>query len=140
MRSSVEIGERNGLEHLSPENILDQVIQLRPRLARIYVLLLPPNDLGQIRLDEEAHRHAGTIIKIGGLGQEALARVIDETHVERRAQLDELNLIGSAWCTVSSFAGDGPEVMAACVALGLEGVVAKRLPRSTDRAPAARTG
>jgi len=61
-------------------------------------------------------------------------------NVERRAQLDELNLIGSAWCTVSSFAGDGPEVMAACVALGLEGVVAKRLPRSTDRAPAARTG
>ena len=48
-------------------------------------------------------------------------------YVARRARLDELNLIGSAWCTVSSFPGAGPDVMAACVELGLEGVVAKRL-------------
>src|SRR5437868_7935654 len=48
-------------------------------------------------------------------------------YTHRRARLDELNLIGSAWCTVSSFPAVGADVMAACIELELEGVVAKRL-------------
>ena len=45
---------------------------------------------------------------------------------ERRGLLEELELNGPAWCTVSSFAGLGPELFAAVHNLGLEGVVAKR--------------
>jgi bifunctional non-homologous end joining protein LigD len=46
---------------------------------------------------------------------------------ERRAMLEALHLQGPAWCTVSAFEGAGAEVFAACTALGLEGLVAKRL-------------
>jgi bifunctional non-homologous end joining protein LigD len=46
---------------------------------------------------------------------------------ERRTMLEELQLTGPAWCTVLSVIGDGPELMAACGQLGLEGLVAKRL-------------
>jgi bifunctional non-homologous end joining protein LigD len=48
-------------------------------------------------------------------------------YVERRALLEGLMLTGPAWCTVLSVVGDGPELMAACGQLGLEGLVAKRL-------------
>jgi bifunctional non-homologous end joining protein LigD len=48
-------------------------------------------------------------------------------YVERRAPLEGLGLTGTAWCTVLSVVGDGPELMAACGQLGLEGLVAKRL-------------
>ena len=41
--------------------------------------------------------------------------------------LEELQLTGPAWCTVLSVVDDGPELMAACGQLGLEGLVAKRL-------------
>jgi bifunctional non-homologous end joining protein LigD len=46
---------------------------------------------------------------------------------DRRQRLEGLELQGPAWCTVSSFPGAGPELFAACHALGLEGLVAKRL-------------
>lgn len=45
----------------------------------------------------------------------------------RRELLEDLHLQGPAWCTVSSFDGAGAEVFAACQALGLEGLVAKRI-------------
>jgi bifunctional non-homologous end joining protein LigD len=45
----------------------------------------------------------------------------------RRMILEDLDLQGPAWCTVSSFPGAGPELFAACHALGLEGLVAKRV-------------
>jgi bifunctional non-homologous end joining protein LigD len=56
-------------------------------------------------------------------------------YVERRSLLEGLKLTGPAWCTVLSVIGDGPELMAACGQLGLEGLVAKRLD-STYRAGA----
>ena len=48
-------------------------------------------------------------------------------YVERRALLEGLKLTGPAWCTVLSVVGDGPDLMAACGELELEGLVAKRL-------------
>lgn len=48
-------------------------------------------------------------------------------YLERRHLLEVLALRGSAWCTVSSFPGAGAELFAACDALKLEGLVAKRL-------------
>jgi bifunctional non-homologous end joining protein LigD len=59
-------------------------------------------------------------------------------YVERRALLENVKLTGPAWCTVLSVVGDGPELMAACGQLGLEGLVAKRLdstyrPRERSR-------
>ena len=48
-------------------------------------------------------------------------------YTERRALLESFGLSGPAWCTVSSFPGAGAELFAACTALGLEGLVAKRL-------------
>jgi bifunctional non-homologous end joining protein LigD len=47
--------------------------------------------------------------------------------VERRALLEQLGVSGPAWCTVSSHFGSGTALFAACVELGLEGLVAKRL-------------
>ena len=47
--------------------------------------------------------------------------------VERRSLLDSLEFQGPAWCTVSSFTGLGTDLFVACAALGLEGLVAKRL-------------
>jgi bifunctional non-homologous end joining protein LigD len=55
------------------------------------------------------------------------ATVTGQPYVERRALLEGLKLTGTAWCTVLSVVGDGPELMAACGQLGLEGLVAKRL-------------
>lgn len=46
---------------------------------------------------------------------------------ERREILEQLALTGPAWCTVSAFDGAGAELFAACTALGLERLVAKRL-------------
>jgi bifunctional non-homologous end joining protein LigD len=53
--------------------------------------------------------------------------VTGQTYLERRALLEGLSLTGPAWCTVLSVVGDGPELMAACGQLGLEGLVAKRV-------------
>ena len=53
--------------------------------------------------------------------------VTDHPYTERRARLESFELAGPAWCTVSSFPGAGAELFAACTALGLEGLVAKRL-------------
>jgi bifunctional non-homologous end joining protein LigD len=53
--------------------------------------------------------------------------VTHRPYVERRRLLEDLKLTGSAWCTVLSVVGDGPELMSACGQLGLEGLVAKRL-------------
>jgi bifunctional non-homologous end joining protein LigD len=46
---------------------------------------------------------------------------------DRRRLLEGLSLAGSAWQTVTSFAGAGHELLAATGEQGLEGVVAKRL-------------
>jgi bifunctional non-homologous end joining protein LigD len=53
--------------------------------------------------------------------------LIARPYAERRQRLEELGLTGSAWCTVSSFVGLGPELIVACAQMGLEGLVAKRL-------------
>ena len=53
--------------------------------------------------------------------------VTGKPYRERRTLLEGLGLTGAAWCTVLSVVGDGPELMAACGQLGLEGLVAKRL-------------
>ena len=53
--------------------------------------------------------------------------VIDMPYTQRRELLESFELAGPAWCTVSSFPGAGAELFAACTALGLEGLVAKRL-------------
>jgi bifunctional non-homologous end joining protein LigD len=53
--------------------------------------------------------------------------VTAEPYTDRRCRLEALDLAGPAWCTVSSFPGAGAELFAACTALGLEGLVAKRL-------------
>jgi bifunctional non-homologous end joining protein LigD len=52
--------------------------------------------------------------------------VTGHTYVERRELLESFKLQGAAWCTVSSFPGLGAELFAACNALELEGLVAKR--------------
>jgi bifunctional non-homologous end joining protein LigD len=48
------------------------------------------------------------------------------SYVERRQILDRLDVAGPAWATVGSFDEPVDEVMEACSALGLEGMVAKR--------------
>ena len=48
-------------------------------------------------------------------------------YAERRARLDELGLEGARWQTPDHVVGDGPALLEASRASGLEGVVAKRL-------------
>jgi bifunctional non-homologous end joining protein LigD len=65
--------------------------------------------------------------------------VTSRPYAKRRRILEDLKLVGPAWCTTTSHVGAGVELFAACTALGLEGLVAKRLTspyrpgiRSTD--------
>ena len=44
---------------------------------------LAPDDLTQIGLGEKAHRRAGPVVEVGGLGDELLARFLDEGDVHR---------------------------------------------------------
>ena len=53
--------------------------------------------------------------------------VTDLPYRERRQLLESFGLKGASYCTVSSFEGAGAELFAACDALKLEGLVAKRL-------------
>lgn len=45
---------------------------------------------------------------------------------ERRAELEGLGFVGPTWATTPTFPGLGAELFAACTALGLEGLVAKK--------------
>lgn len=47
----------------------------------------------------------------------------------RRSLLSGLGLSGPAWSTSPSYVGSGGELFVACIRLGLEGLVAKRLDR-----------
>lgn len=58
-------------------------------------------------------------------------------YTERRELLESFELAGPAWCTISAFPGAGAELFAACTALGLEGLVAKRLTSTYE--PGARS-
>jgi len=53
--------------------------------------------------------------------------VTAEPYTSRRSRLEDLSVQGEHWCTTSSFPGAGAELFAACTALGLEGLIAKRL-------------
>ncbi len=53
--------------------------------------------------------------------------LMDEPYVERRARLMELELQGAHWQTPDHVVGNGAAVLAASLANGLEGIVAKRL-------------
>lgn len=53
--------------------------------------------------------------------------VTADRYTARRERLESFALAGPAWCLVSAFPGAGAELFAACTALGLEGLVAKRL-------------
>ena len=52
--------------------------------------------------------------------------LVDAAYDERRAVLESLPLSGERWQVPPSFLGDGEAVMAATLAQGMEGVVAKR--------------
>lgn len=52
--------------------------------------------------------------------------LVDMSYDERRAVLEALPLSGERWQVPPSFAGDGEAVLAATLAQGMEGVVAKR--------------
>jgi bifunctional non-homologous end joining protein LigD len=57
---------------------------------------------------------------------------------ERRARLEEVMTDGPAWCVVRSFTGDIADVLTACIELGLEGAMAKRVDspyRPGERSP-----
>jgi bifunctional non-homologous end joining protein LigD len=52
--------------------------------------------------------------------------IISQPYTERRRLLEDLGLDGSAWATIATFVQPVTDVMDACTALGLEGMVAKR--------------
>ena len=52
--------------------------------------------------------------------------VTGECYRDRRARLEALALQGRSWCTSPSFEAAGAELFAACVEMGLEGLMAKR--------------
>jgi bifunctional non-homologous end joining protein LigD len=55
------------------------------------------------------------------------ASVCARSYVERRRLLDELGLAGACWQTAPVFDYEPADLIAACIELGLEGVVAKRV-------------
>ena len=54
-------------------------------------------------------------------------RLIDRPYCERRRVLEDLSLSGPSWCTPEVHIGEGQALFSATKAMGLEGVVAKRL-------------
>ena len=63
------------------ENLPDTVVQFCPSFARIDMLIFAPDNLTQIGLGEKAHRRAGPIIEISGLGDEFLAGLLNKADV-----------------------------------------------------------
>lgn len=55
------------------------------------------------------------------------ASLLDLPYTERRQRLDALGLAGTHWQLSPWYEGEGRDLLAACVDLGLDGVVAKRL-------------
>lgn len=53
--------------------------------------------------------------------------LVDDPYLERRRVLEELAPVGPAWQTPAHKAGEGPAMLAASRAVGLEGIIAKRL-------------
>lgn len=53
-------------------------------------------------------------------------QLTEEPYLHRRQVLESLKLLGPAWAMVPSWSGDAADVLAACEAVGLEGVVMKR--------------
>jgi bifunctional non-homologous end joining protein LigD len=53
--------------------------------------------------------------------------LIDRPYRERRSLLEDLDFDGPYWCTPPSHVGDGDSMFSATKAMGLEGVVAKRV-------------
>jgi bifunctional non-homologous end joining protein LigD len=76
-------------------------------------------------LDEARRRTPLTFVAFDALWVEG--DVTAEPYHRRRELLEQLELAGPGWCTVSAFPGAGAELFAACTALGLEGLVAKKL-------------
>ena len=72
----------------------DTVVKLGPGFPSVNVLFLAPDDLAQIGLGEKAHRCAGAVVEISGLGDELLARLFDEGDVRRGAKEGIPQLLG----------------------------------------------
>ena len=81
-------GEGDGVEAPAVEDRPDAVVQLGPRLLRIHVPLLAPDDLAEVRLREKTHRSAPPVVEVGGLRDELLARFLDEAEVGRGAEVE----------------------------------------------------
>ena len=80
---------------------------------------------GRVSAGERPKRHPLTFVAFDVLYLDG--DLTTSSYRDRREALEGLNLLGSAWCTTPSFPGMGAELFAACIQLGLEGLVAKRL-------------
>lgn len=76
-------------------------------------------------------RHRMAQVPVAWLGFDVLALdgspTLDLPYTERRALLDGLGLAGPRWQVPPTHVGDGPSVLEASRAAGLEGIVAKKL-------------
>ena len=79
-------GEMDGVEGGAVEDVLDAVVQFGAGVAGINIALLAANDLVEVRLRQKAHRGAGAVIQIGGLGNEPFAGLFNEAQVQGRPQ------------------------------------------------------
>ena len=79
-------GETCRVEGLAAEDLPDTVVEFGPGFARVHVLFFAPDDLAQIGFGEKAHRRAGAVVEISGLGDELLTRLFDEGDVSRGAK------------------------------------------------------
>jgi hypothetical protein len=75
------------------EDVLDPIAKLRPRLFRIDMPLLAPNDLREIRLGQEAQWRAWPIVEVRRFSHETLASVIDEADVGSRPEDREAQML-----------------------------------------------
>ena len=119
----------------------DTVVELGAGFSGVDVLLLSPNDLAQIRLREKTHRSAGPVVQIGGVGDEFLARLLDEADVQRGADGRVAQLLG--WQALERFVEgkgvqeDGARNVGgirrqAAVMLGVDFLCQRLCPRAGD--------
>ena len=87
-------GEGDRVEDRAFEDPADAVVQFGASLGTVDVLFLPPDDLAQVRFDQEAQRRGGPVVQIGGLGDELLASFLDEADVQYRSEHGVAQVVG----------------------------------------------
>lgn len=109
------------------EALLDgEMVSVDPKTGRPSFARIRQRFIGTQFPEVLARRWPATMVAFDLLALDGRS-VMEEGYAERRARLDALELRGPRWLTTAMQVGRGADLIEASRAMGLEGVVAKRL-------------